>query len=217
MTTNFYKKNGKRYTKFAEQFNGFPNQGVFLVKNGLMNDIQCLSHINDVAHLEDIPSTQIDSAHFYSFLTKKAVAQGNVYNIQDIAQWTAIYLFGIHSNNPEFDFDFKKESPISNSLPTDIYVKPLFRYKLVEDINNIRFPMDGVFVNYNGGQTCILSKESYHSMPDGFLQFALFSYALTEELRDIERNPYEIVKYIVETMKKPYSLTCKMYTRQSIF
>lgn len=81
-----FVKNGKRYKSIGEEFEGFPEDGVWLVQDGSQN---CIVRLCDVPGMEKrYPELAMHETACMTYLMEKA-AKAGTYSILGLAQWAA--------------------------------------------------------------------------------------------------------------------------------
>jgi hypothetical protein len=88
--SEIYRKVGKKYEKISNyEWNGFPCDGVWLVKDGARS-ASCITRLNDLPDPHPFYNMMLDRDNIASFLVK--TFDGQPISLQDVADKLIVYL-----------------------------------------------------------------------------------------------------------------------------
>lgn len=80
-----YEKVGKRYKPYADRWEGFPANGVWLVQDGKQNCVTLLSEIPEIPKMATAYRIELQEP-LMEYIAERASEQGS-YSFNDVAKW----------------------------------------------------------------------------------------------------------------------------------
>lgn len=180
---DIFTKKGRGYKKIAETFSGFPDEGMYIVFDGTLNQFTKISEVP----LFNTISCEFEKKELSSFLIE--CSKRNACSLNDLIMLVFEFIYNKH-NDRDINLVKKSLTKRNNIIENKLYFKKGSRYHSVDSYSFVGFPSDGLWICHEGRNSLLLSDELLRCLPFNIIEYVqsidLFYCILKDTKCDLE-------------------------------